>query len=159
MLYYAILTLILSLNPGESAKMTFYTIGYGGREPAEFVELLKKNGVRTVVDVRLKPGRAYRECYVKAKTPGAGIEKLLADAGIGYIWLPELGNVYMKDEDWWKKYEALIEKEGDQRTRRLADVEKPFCFLCAEKRSVGCHRKVIADYLVKEKDWKVENLE
>ena len=147
------------MNPGEPKEMRFYTIGYGGREPREFIALLKEHGIRTVVDVRLRPDRAYKSCYAKAKTSDAGIEKLLADGGIAYCSMPELGNEFMNDDDWRKKYEALFEKEGDLRVRRLGDAEKPFCLLCAEKRAAECHRKVIADYLVEMRGWEVEHLE
>ena len=31
--------------------MKFYTIGYGGRMPQEFLDLFKQRGVKVVVDV------------------------------------------------------------------------------------------------------------
>ena len=39
--------------------MKLFTIGYGGAVPQAFTDCLRKAGVRTVVDVRLRPDRGY----------------------------------------------------------------------------------------------------
>jgi uncharacterized protein (DUF488 family) len=58
--------------------MKVYTIGYGGRTKQEFLDLLKTNGVKTVADIRVNPHNAYMGTWVKASTPGKGIESWLA---------------------------------------------------------------------------------
>jgi uncharacterized protein (DUF488 family) len=130
--------------------MRFFTAGYGGRPPAAFLELLASSGVKSVVDVRLRPDKASMGSYAKARTPDKGIEALLAKAGIGYVSLPELGNVFLGDADWPRLYTELIALAGNLLMRRLTDVAAPFCLLCAEKRVEECHRRIIAERLVGE---------
>jgi uncharacterized protein (DUF488 family) len=82
-----------------------FTIGYGGRQPREFVDLLQQHHVRTVVDVRLRPDRADMGVYGKARTPDKGIQKLLTEAGMDYVSLVELGNPLRDFPDWRACYE------------------------------------------------------
>jgi uncharacterized protein (DUF488 family) len=138
--------------------MKFFTIGYGGRKPQDFIALLHKAGVRTVVDVRLRPDRASLGFYAKAKSPDKGIEGLLGAEGIGYRSLPELGNLFLDSEDWPRLYAELIQQTGALLTRRLRETAEPFCLMCAEKRVAECHRRMIADYLVAQ-GHEVEHLE
>ncbi len=132
---------------GDTGLMKVYTIGYGGRHPQEFIAILKEQGVITLADVRLLPDRTRFGSYKKAKDSSKGIERLLSDAGIEYVWLRELGNIYMDRDDWSEKYRLLLEAEGDQRTERLLTLQFPICLLCAEKDPDGCHRSIIAEHL------------
>ena len=139
--------------------MPVYTIGYGGRRPEELLSLLRDSGVRTVVDVRLRPDRASMGTWTKANTPDKGIERVLTSAGIAYRSLPELGNVFMDDPNWRARYEALLEAAGHLLIERLEGVAEPYCLLCAEKKSADCHRRLIASYLEKAKGVQVIHLE
>jgi len=139
--------------------MKFYTIGYGGRVPAEFASLLVSHGVRSVADVRIHPDRASMGAYVKARSAEKGIERLLADQGIAYRSILELGNLFRDLDDWRPSYRALVEQSGELLVARLAEMPEPFCLMCAEKRVAECHRLVIAEFLVATRGWVVEHIE
>jgi uncharacterized protein (DUF488 family) len=129
--------------------MHFFTIGYGGRPPAEFVRLLTDAGVRTVADVRLRPDRSSMGSYKYTGKPDTGIEKLLADVGVGYVSLPELGNLFLGYDDSLERYAGLFGRVGEMLTERLLTLPQPFCLLCAEKSVEECHRKTIAEHLMR----------
>jgi uncharacterized protein (DUF488 family) len=139
--------------------MKFYTIGYGGRVPAEFAGLLVSHGIRAVADVRIHPDRASMGAYVKARSADKGIEKLLSDHGIAYQSLLELGNLFRDLEHWQPVYRAFFERAGDLLVERLDGLAEPFCLLCAEKRVAECHRLIIAEFLVARKGWSAEHIE
>lgn len=128
--------------------MQFYTVGYGGRKPAEFVELLGSKRVAAVADVRLRPDHSRMGSFVKAKSPDKGIENLLSHAGIEYYSFVELGNVFGAFENWADLYRQLLERAGDILTGRLKGISVPFCLLCAEKHVEQCHRLLISNYLI-----------
>jgi uncharacterized protein (DUF488 family) len=137
----------LDRKQGEFAKVKIFTIGYGGRAPEDLARLLAEKGVRTVVDVRLRPDRASMGAFVKAKAADKGIQHLLEANKLAYCSLPELGNLFLDCEDWRERYAALLELSGDLLVARLADLDGPLCLLCAEKRVAECHRQQIADFL------------
>jgi len=139
--------------------MKFYTIGYGGRMPAEFLELLVSHGIRCIADVRIRPDRASMGSYSKAKLPSKGIEGLLAERGIAYRSILELGNPFLDLDDWRPSYRELLDRAGELLVPRLDELPCPFCLLCAEKRVAECHRQVIADYLTAHKGWEVLHIE
>ncbi len=139
--------------------MKFYTVGYGGRDPKAFLEILSAKGIKTVVDVRLRPDRARLGTWIKAQTTDKGIEKFLAGAGIGYVSLIELGNLFREYPNWEARYKTLLDQAGDLLIERLAGVPQPFSLLCAEKRITECHRRLIAEYLVEKKGAVGEHIE
>lgn len=144
-----------AMEPNSSG----FTIGYGGRVPAEFVTLLANNSVKTIVDVRIRPDKAAMGSYAKAKDADKGIAGLLARSGIGYVSLPELGNLFLGYDDWPERYVKFLELAGPLLFDRLADIPGPICLMCAEKKVSECHRRHIAEYLERVAGWRFTHLE
>ena len=139
--------------------MKFYTIGYGGRAPHDFLAMLIEHGVRAIVDVRLRPDKASMGSYSRARSADKGLEKLLADQGISYHPILELGNLFLELDDWRPAYRELLRQSGDLLVVRLDGLPEPFCLLCAEKRAADCHRQMIAEHLVQTCGWTVHHIE
>lgn len=140
--------------------MLIYTIGYGGRSPQEFLDLLGQNGVQAVVDVRLRPDRSSMGCYTLAKTPDKGIQGLLARRGVGYFSVVQLGNLFMQLEECREPYRQLLTLAGDLLAEPLfaGTIPAPFCLMCSEKRHVDCHLGLIAEFLER-KGYEVRHIE
>jgi uncharacterized protein (DUF488 family) len=147
----------VELSKRSPQDTKFYTIGYGGRKPEEFVSLLNSRGVRTVVDVRLRP-RGFRGYYTRSQDPNKGIGRILAEGGVEYLWAQELGNPFMDQDGWAEEYQGHLDQLGGRLAEILENVPAPFCLMCSEKRVGECHRKLIADRLV-ETGARVEHIE
>ena len=136
-----------------------FTIGYGGRKPDDFAKLLTASRVKTLIDVRLRPDRASMGAYAKAKEPDKGIAGLLAKTGVGYVSLPELGNLFLDYDDWPERYEKFLACAGPLLFDRLEGIAGPVCLMCAEKKVCECHRRHIAAHLEKTKGWTFAHIE
>lgn len=128
-----------------------YTVGHSSLEEGAFLRLLEAHGVRAVADVRSVPASGRHSQFSRRR-----FEPFLASAGIRYIWLGrELGGLregmtyeeHMSTEAFIVGLEVL---ECMGRVRRTA-------ILCAERHYTDCHRRHIADALVR-RGWRVVHL-
>ncbi|RLJ70762.1 uncharacterized protein DUF488 [Hydrogenivirga caldilitoris] len=122
--------------------MRIFSVGHSSREIVEFISLLKTYGIKTLVDVRSYPKSSRFPHFSREN-----LEKALEEAGITYFHLPELGGMrkegylgYMNKEGFKRGLERLMELSGGGKT----------AFMCAEKNWRECHRRFIAEALVKE---------
>lgn len=111
-------------------------MGTSTRSLEEFLSLLEKHGIQRIIDVRRFPTSRY-EHFKKESLQGLGIK---------YTHLGDLGGY----RGGYEKYMATREfKEAFREL--LALVRKERCvIICAELLYFRCHRRYIADQLVKE---------
>jgi uncharacterized protein (DUF488 family) len=125
------------------------SVGYEGRTIERFVELLSRNGVDVLVDVRLnaisrKPGFSKRR-----------LGEALAEAGIEYVHEPSLGNpqenraAFARGGDVTegrRRFAARLTGSADA-LAALADLasDRNVAVLCFEEDAERCHRQVITD--------------
>jgi uncharacterized protein (DUF488 family) len=133
---------------------TVWTIGHSTRSFEDFLELLERHGIETLVDVRHYPSsRRYPHFN------GAPLAERLAAAGVEYAHEVDLGgrrrpladspNTYWRhpqfrgyaDYQATPAYRAALERLIERANRR------PTAIMCAEAVPWRCHRQLIADSL------------
>ncbi|MEM2094544.1 MAG: DUF488 domain-containing protein [Candidatus Bathyarchaeia archaeon] len=129
---------------------TIYTIGYGNRKIASFINLLKEQGLDVLVDIRRFP---------KSKIQGFNREELedeLSRSGITYIFMgDELGG--FRRGGYKKHMETEKYREGICKLIELAG-QGNVVIMCTERSPKVCHRRYIIQSL-EEMDVKVINIE
>lgn len=131
--------------------MKLYTIGFTQKSAQEFFELLRTNGVRRLMDIRLRPG-GQLSAFARQEDLPYFLRQLVN--GCEYVHQPflaptaEILKDYRVDEDWdryTKRFEALMEERGVPDVLNLADFELPTCMLCSEATPAHCHRRLVAE--------------
>ena len=141
------------------------TVGHSILAPEALVALLTRHAVEQVADVRRFPA--------SRRQPGLGgeaLRPLLAAAGIGYRWFPELGgrrrpdrtadaNAAWRVEAFRAYADHLASAEGRAALGALDEWarERPTAIMCAEALWTRCHRRLIADAFVA-RGWTVEHV-
>jgi uncharacterized protein (DUF488 family) len=117
--------------------MRAFNVGYAGRSFEDFVEVLKRNGIEIIVDVRRFPRSKYPAFNKEF------LENELPKTGIKYIHVVELGGFRDGYEEYTssKEFQRGVEKLLDLVRRRIS------CIMCLERNPVHCHRRFIIRHL------------
>ena len=121
--------------------MLIYTIGHSSRSLDQFIKLLKKYGIKRVIDVRRFP--------VSTKYPHfnrENLEKSLKSSKIKYFWLGDLLGGY-RSGGYEKYMETDQFKEGIEKLLSIT-LDRKTAIMCAEIVWFRCHRRFISDHLV-----------
>lgn len=143
-------------EPVSEPRVVLYSVGHGTRPIDEFIGLLRRAGVRRLVDVRTAPGSRRNPQFGKN-----ALAEALSDAGIEYVWRgtelggfrkprPDSRHVALRN-DSFRGYADHMETEafGHGLTWLVeSGAETPTAFMCAESDWHRCHRRMIADALV-----------
>lgn len=135
--------------------MEVYTIGFTQKSAESFFELLKKNKIELLVDVRLNT-KSQLAGFAKERDLPYFLKQICS---IEYIheleYAPEdkLLSEYKKGVVSWDEYVSeyrlmLIKRNAEIIFHtKYKDRYKKICFLCSEATPEKCHRRLLAEYL------------
>jgi len=139
---------------GMSGELKIWTIGHSTRALSDFLGLLAANGIEAVADVRQYPAsRRYPHFNQRA------LSESLAQAGVEYVWLPELGgrrrprpdshNTAWRNESFRGYADYMETPEFHAGVERLLELahRKRTAIMCSEALWWRCHRSLISDCL------------
>ncbi|WII71480.1 DUF488 domain-containing protein [Bdellovibrio sp. 22V] len=146
--------------------MTLFTIGYEASTLEEFIDGLKKNKIKVVVDVRKNPV-SRKKGFSKRK-----LAEALEKNKIGYGHFPGLGvpSAWRKEakehkitrEHMFKNYQRQILPKQDDDLESIAEMlrtpKNRVALLCFEANADDCHRRYVAEELHKRTKAKVKNI-
>ncbi len=131
-----------------------FTIGHSTRSLEEFVELLHRNEIRRLVDIRRYPGsRRYPHFSSDALAVSLSAE------GVTYVHQPDLGgrrkplpdspNGAWRNDQFRAYADYMATPEFAGAIDGLLDSELRTAIMCAEAVPWRCHRNLVADELVR----------
>jgi uncharacterized protein (DUF488 family) len=132
-----------------------FTIGHSTRPIDEFIELLRANGVKLLIDIRTIPKSWHNPQF----NTDALAESLRA-ARIQYLHMKELGGLRRAKPDsinlGWRNasfrgyadYMQTPEFEAALENAVTLAEKKPTALMCAEAVPWRCHRSLVADALL-----------
>ena len=125
-----------------------FTIGFSGKSPDAFMDVLNAVRVRAVWDVRLWRASAYVPFY-----SGKNLATVLGDR---YEYHPEFAptteiltgykNCTISWTDYEKLYRELLAARRPTTVLTPATLDR-ICLLCTEKSATQCHRRLAAEYI------------
>jgi len=136
-------------------KEIVFTIGHSTRSIDEFIELLRSNGVKHLIDIRTIP-KSRRNPQFNTDSLAASLRR----AGIDYTHMKALGGLRHARKDsenlgWrnesFRGYADYM--QTPEFSTAIDDVirlarQKPAALMCAEAVPWRCHRSLVADALL-----------
>ncbi|TXE83245.1 DUF488 domain-containing protein [Campylobacter peloridis] len=143
--------------------MNIFTIGFSGKTAEIFFQILVKNNIAKLIDVRLN-----NKSQLAGFTNIKHLPYLLKIHNIKYEHMldlapsAELLDLYKKNKITWSDYEKkYIQILQDRKILKNLDIKifDNCVLLCSEPTSDKCHRRVLAEYLQNNfKNIKIEHL-
>ena len=133
-------------KPGAGETITLYTIGHSNRSLTEFLELLERHGIESLVDVRSAPYSRYVTHFNRAD-----LEYSVESHKIRYTYLgAELGGRPPGDE-FYDEYDHVLYYRVAQAPFFRGGIEKLIeegavyrtAFMCSEEDPTNCHRRLL----------------
>jgi len=127
------------------------TMGFTKKTAQQFFEILKKNKVKKLVDIRIN-----NTSQLAGFAKGPDLAYFLKEInGIPYEYIPDfaptkelLSDYQNKKIDWaayQKVFRKLIESRNIAAKYNVKDFDNA-CFLCSEELPTQCHRRLLVEF-------------
>ena len=133
---------------------TLYTVGHSIYEIEDFISLLKKNNVNTIVDIRSTPYSKFASQYNRED-----LKYYLNENEICYIFMGDLLGARYEDKDllfengkvnFKKVQETISFQQGINRLDKGISKGYNISLMCSEKEAFDCHRfGLVSEYVNK----------
>jgi uncharacterized protein (DUF488 family) len=128
------------------------TIGFTKKTARQFFDLLKKNNVTKIIDIRIN-----NTSQLAGFAKGRDLEYFAKEiCGIDYEYLPDfaptkelLTDYKNNNVDWFgyqQVFRKLLEKRQIISKYNIDDFDNA-CFLCSEETPDQCHRRLLVEYI------------
>ncbi|HWR34908.1 MAG TPA: DUF488 domain-containing protein [Clostridia bacterium] len=131
-----------------------YTIGHSTRTLDELIDVLKAHSISTLIDIRAFPASRRLPHFHREV-----LERALPEAGIRYLWMPELGgrrkkirddspHTELRSQSFRNYADYMLTPEFAAAARRVLALasESNTAIMCAERMYFQCHRMMVSDY-------------
>ncbi len=134
------------------SEKTLYTIGFTKKSAEQFFTILRRAGVRKVIDIRLN-NASQLAGFAKRDDLQYFLNEI---CDIEYIHRPDLAPTAEllkgyrdKSIDWDTYEQTFSELMRDRSAGKNIDREslEASCLLCSEAEATHCHRRLVAEYL------------
>lgn len=140
-----------------------FSIGYGDRSVGQTLDLLQRQGVKFLIDVRSSPYSKHHPDY-NLET----LERHCADCRIKYVFMgdllggrPQSGKCY--DDQGRVNYTALEQepyfKKGIERLKSAAKQGIEVALICSERRPEQCHRSKLIGRVLAGEDIPIKHID
>ena len=133
-----------------------YTIGHSTRTLDELIEILRAHSIQTLVDIRSLP-MSRRLPHFNRES----LEKTLAEAGVRYVWMKDLGgrrkkirddspHIALRSPSFRNYADYMLTAEFRGAIASLIELaeQSPTAYMCAERVYFRCHRMMVSDWLL-----------
>jgi len=131
--------------------MKLCTIGFTKKTARQFFEILRRAGIKKLVDIRLN-NRSQLAGFTKKEDLEYFLQTI---CGASYHHLPALAPTQdilddlKKRNGTWSQYEErfqkLMRERGAIEKLEKEFLEEPSCLLCSEATAEHCHRRLVAE--------------
>ena len=134
--------------------MNLYTIGFTQKSAQRFFELIKKNNIELLIDIRLN-----NKSQLAGFTKGPDLQYFLAEICkseymhcVEYAPTKEILDGYKNKVLTWdgyvKEFHSLMNRRGDyKKFVTNFSAYKNICLLCSEPTAEQCHRRLVAELI------------